>query len=314
MTPEYSDPIPAPQLLNYCAILQDALQRAHVEIPKSPSAPLPAPFNTLFEQIQNHAKRLNHLVKAIESCGDQRTAVEEIYQSSQSLAERTQNLSQTLESTATSLAPLSERVRQDAQIAQTSVESAEAQAQHGHSVIAKTVTAMGSIGQTSERIHQTTQVINDLAFQTSLLALNAAIEAARAGEHGRGFAVVSSEVKQLAERSAEAAHQINQLLDNGRQSVLEGESLVRDSDQAFTDATQSIAQVAERIADIHQTSDEQAMHLQHVAEAVQQLEGLTQINADLVVSSALFSQAINDKLDEFSQLARNMHAPASSST
>jgi methyl-accepting chemotaxis protein len=145
---------------------------------------------------------------------------------------------------------------------------------------------MTDILHSSQRIADISGVIDGIAFQTNLLALNAAVEAARAGEQGRGFAVVAAEVRNLAQRSAQAAREIKGLIDASVQQVDGGARRVGDAGQAMASIVEQVRRVDALVADIAAASAEQAQGAAQVGSAVSQLDEVTQSNAALVEESA----------------------------
>jgi methyl-accepting chemotaxis protein len=138
-------------------------------------------------------------------------------------------------------------------------------------------------------------VIDEIAFQTNLLALNAAVEAARAGEQGRGFAVVATEVRALAQRSATAAKEIKDLINDSVGKVKAGTELVDESGRSLTEIVASVKRVADIVAEISAASEEQASGIDQVNTAVTQMDTTTQQNAALVEESAAASKAMEQQ-------------------
>ena len=141
-------------------------------------------------------------------------------------------------------------------------------------------------------------MIDGIAFQTNILALNAAVEAARAGEQGRGFAVVASEVRSLAGRSAEAAREIKFLITASVERVEQGTALVDQAGTTMTDVVGSIRQVTDIMGEISSASNEQAIGVSQVGEAVQQMDQVTQQNAALVEEMAAAASSLKSQAEE----------------
>jgi methyl-accepting chemotaxis protein len=159
-------------------------------------------------------------------------------------------------------------------------------------VVAKAVTAMARIKETSDEISDIIGVIDEIARQTNLLALNAAVEAARAGEAGRGFAVVASEVRSLAQRSAQAARDIKDLITNSSMQVQEGVELANKAGASLTEIVASIKQVAEIVAEIASASAEQSTGIDQVNIALTRMDEVTQQNSALVEENAAAAKAL----------------------
>ena len=158
--------------------------------------------------------------------------------------------------------------------------------QRGGQVISDVVTTMEQINDSSKKISDIIGVIDGIAFQTNILALNAAVEAARAGEQGRGFAVVAGEVRNLAQRSAEAAKEIKSLIGASVDRVESGSKLVRDAGSTMTEIVESVARVATIINEITAAAAEQSRGIGEVNGDVSQLDEMTQRNAALVEEAA----------------------------
>jgi methyl-accepting chemotaxis protein len=184
---------------------------------------------------------------------------------------------------------------------------------------------MSDINDASKKIADIIGVIDDIAFQTNLLALNAAVEAARAGEQGRGFAVVASEVRSLAGRSATAAKEIKELIQDSVRKVEDGSVLVTQSGQTLEKIVASVKKVSDIVAEIAAASREQSSGIEQVNRAVMQMDELTQQNAALVEEATAASQAMAEQVKGLNQMldryrvnemiegARNFAAPAAGS-
>lgn len=171
---------------------------------------------------------------------------------------------------------------ENAQYADQLAITAREQADEGGKVVAQAVTAMREINTSSKQIVDIIGVIDEIAFQTNILALNAAVEAARAGEQGRSFAVVASEVRNLAGRSATAAKEIQGLIQDSVEKVESSSRLVDESGVALKEITNSVKKVSDVVAEISAASMEQADGIKQVNRALMQMDGMTQQNASLV--------------------------------
>jgi len=161
---------------------------------------------------------------------------------------------------------------------------------------------MQDIHHSSKQISDIIGVIDGIAFQTNILALNAAVEAARAGEQGRGFAVVATEVRQLAQRSAQAAREIKALIEASVGKVAAGTTLVDRAGDAMHDIVSSVQRVTEVIAGITTASTEQNREIQDISDAIRALDQMTQQNAALVEQSAAASENLKAQAERLSQM------------
>lgn len=162
----------------------------------------------------------------------------------------------------------------------------------GGELIEQVVVTMASINESAQKIADIIGVIDGIAFQTNILALNAAVEAARAGEQGRGFSVVASEVRSLAQRSANAAKDIKALISDSVSKISNGNELVDRSGSTMKDIVVSIKRVHDLMADIASASAEQATGINEVNQAVNQMDEMTQQNAALVEEAAAASESL----------------------
>ena len=226
------------------------------------------------------------------------TASQQIASGNLDLSSRTERQASTLEETASSMEELTSAVRHNADHARQARELAAAAsdvAARGGSVVGDVVHTMGSINAASSKIVDIIAVIDGIAFQTNILALNAAVEAARAGEQGRGFAVVASEVRALAQRSAQAAREIKDLIDNTVQQVQAGSALVNQAGDTMSEVVSSIQRVTAIMADIASASGEQTAGIEQINQAIVQLDNTTQQNAALVEQAAAAASAMQDQ-------------------
>ncbi|BAN97245.1 methyl-accepting chemotaxis sensory transducer [Plautia stali symbiont] len=225
-------------------------------------------------------------------------AASTIHQGNLELSSRTAQQSAAVVETATSMEQLTATVKNNASNARLASQIA-AEATHNASqcgiAVHNVVSTMGEISDSFKKIAEITAVINSIAFQTNILALNAAVDAARAGEQGRGFAVVASEVRNLAQRSAGAAKDIERLIDESVGRISNGHQQVARAGETMEQIVSSIARVNEIIAEISAASDEQSRGIEQIARAVGELDGTTQQNASLVSASSHSAHALEEQ-------------------
>jgi methyl-accepting chemotaxis protein len=234
-----------------------------------------------------------------------RTGASEIASGNADLSQRTEEQASSLEETASSMEEMTSVVKQSAEnanSANTLAQSAKAKATEGGLVVSKAITAMEAINKSSNEIADIIGVIEEIAFQTNLLALNAAVEAARAGEQGRGFAVVAGEVRNLAQRSADASKEIKDLIRNSETKVAEGSNLVNESGKTLTEIEEAVMEVSAMIADITSAAQEQTSGIEQVNTAVSQMDEMTQQNAALVEEATAASQAVAEQATNMAKM------------
>jgi methyl-accepting chemotaxis protein len=221
------------------------------------------------------------------------------------LSRRTEQQASSLEETASSMEEIlrivqngQENVSETTALAKDSIQHAR----QGNESVQQTVLAMRNISESSNKIASIIGVIDEIAFQTNLLALNAAVEAARAGEQGRGFAVVASEVRNLAQRSADSAKEIKDLINDSVTRVDEGVSLVEQSGETLAQIVEAIDGVASKMDELAQSSKEQADGITQVNSAISQMDGITQQNAALVEEASASSQSMASEAERLSNL------------
>ncbi|MEX3949717.1 methyl-accepting chemotaxis protein [Paraburkholderia sp. EG287B] len=235
-----------------------------------------------------------------------RNASVQIAQGNQELSSRTESQAASLEETAASVEQLSSTVRLNAENAiqaDALARSASEVAARGGQAVTRVVETMQDINRSANSISDIIGTIEGIAFQTNILALNAAVEAARAGEEGRGFAVVAGEVRSLAQRSAGAAKEIKDLIDDSVGKVGAGTRLVDEAGTTMKEVVQSITRVADIMGEISSASQEQAQGIEQISQAVTQMDQQVQSNAAMVEQASAAAQQLRD---ESAQLSRTV--------
>lgn len=235
------------------------------------------------------------------------TGAAEIKTASNDLALRTEQQAASLEESAAAMREVTSMVQQTAQNAAavgTEISEAHVNTLDGGKVVQRAVDAMGAIQKSANEITSIIDVIDAIAFQTNLLALNAGVEAARAGEAGKGFAVVATEVRALAQRSADAARDIKQLISASNASVNEGVDLVDQTGTVLVQIGARVATINDRIAEMAQSAKTQAARLQQVNDAVGDMDKMTQQNAAMVEESNAAARSLTDEATELAELVQ----------
>ncbi|MDX8000238.1 HAMP domain-containing protein [Xenorhabdus sp. Reich] len=267
----------------------------------------------IFRKLREMQKSLIKSISSVrENTNQMHTGIQEITQGNTDLSSRTEQQAASLEETAASMEELTVTVKQNAENARQASElavSASQTASKGGQLTTDVVATMDEIANSSKKISAIISVIDGIAFQTNILALNAAVEAARAGEQGRGFSVVAGEVRDLAQRSAEAAKEIKTLIDESVHRVNQGSELVNNAGQTMDELVKSVNRVTDLMAEIAAASDEQSRGIHQVAQAVSQMDQVTQQNAALVEQSAAAASALEDKADTLVKTVAKFELP-----
>jgi methyl-accepting chemotaxis protein len=256
-------------------------------------------FGRLKDNVNNTIDRLVSIVSEInEASSSVLQGANEIAHGNADLSQRTEEQASSLEQTASSMEQMTSVVKQSSENAQRVEELANETRSHAvqsGEVASKAVAAINEVNESSKKIADIISVIDEIAFQTNLLALNAAVEAARAGEQGRGFAVVAGEVRTLAQRSANAAREIKELISQSVTQVQNGTTQVQESGRMLNDIINSINDVSKLISELAQSSREQTSGIEQVNVAVSQMDEMTQQNAALVEQASAASETMADQ-------------------
>ncbi len=256
-------------------------------------------FAELKQDTNATVAHLERLVLGIQETTDAiNTAAGEIAAGNADLSERTEEQASSLEETASSMEELNASIQQNAGNARSASElaqGADSKAEKGGELVTQVIDTMGAIQAASGHIAEIIGVVDGIASQTNILALNAAVEAARAGEQGRGFAVVAAEVRSLAQRSGQAAREIKGLIGDSVAKIDAGAKLVEEAGGTMETIVESIRQLAALVTEIADASREQSTGVDQVAQAIAQMDEVTQRNAALVEEAAAAAESLEDQ-------------------
>lgn len=229
----------------------------------------------------------------------------EIASGNRDLSQRTEAQASSLQQTAASMDNMTDTVRQSAENAIKAnklSDQARVKAREGGQLVDRTIAAMDQISGASKKISDIIGVIDAIAFQTNLLALNAAVEAARAGDQGRGFAVVAGEVRTLAQRSAEAAKEIKELIRDTNEKVQDGSVLVGESGETLQEIVDMVEEVSTRMAEISEAAQEHSAGIEQVNIAISRMDAMTQQNSALVEQAAVAGESMLNQARDMSSM------------
>jgi methyl-accepting chemotaxis protein len=259
----------------------------------------PEAYHQVRDDFNGAMARLHETTRTITTATNEvSNATAEISTSTTDLSQRTEEQAASLEETSASMEEIAATVKKNAENARNASQSASGTrelADRGGQIVAEAVEAMTRIESSARKMSDIIVVIDEVARQTNLLALNAAVEAARAGDAGRGFAVVASEVRNLAQRSSEAAKEIKELISSSNNQVRDGVNLVNKAGAALSEIVESIKSVAGIVADIATASSEQADGIDQINIALTQMDEATQQNSALVEQNAATAKMLEQQ-------------------
>jgi methyl-accepting chemotaxis protein len=265
----------------------------------------PGLFGQTKDAVNTTVDNLQELVGQIKGAVDSiSTASGQIAAGNQDLSQRTEEQASSLEETAASMEEITSTVKGNADNAKQAnqlAQGASSVATKGGDVVNQVVMTMFSINESSRKIVDIISVIDGIAFQTNILALNAAVEAARAGEQGRGFAVVATEVRSLAQRSADAAKEIKRLIGDSVEKVETGTQLVGDAGATMEEIVNAVKRVTDIMAEISAASVEQSSGIEQVNQSITQMDQTTQQNAALVEEAAAAAESLGEEAQRLSE-------------
>ena len=242
-------------------------------------------------------------------------ASSEIASGNMDLSSRTEQQSAAVVETAASMEEMTSTVARNAENARHArqlSESASHKASEGSEISKQVIDSMKNVRTSSHRISEITTVINSIAFQTNILALNAAVEAARAGDQGKGFAVVAGEVRNLAQRSAQSAKEIEGLIKESVAHVDQGFELVEGAGLAMAEIESSVTQMRDIMSEIAAATDEQSRGITQIAQAMTEMDTTTQQNAALVEESSSAANSMEEQAAQLEKAVAVFQLPTSS--
>ncbi|MGL6260400.1 methyl-accepting chemotaxis protein [Vibrio sp. WXL210] len=263
-----------------------------------------ADYSGTFGELKNSSNltvsKLKEMIQHIKVSADTiNTAAKEIAIGNVDLAQRTEKQARNLEVTSSSMEQLTTTVKQNSEHSKKANQLAKqtsSNALEGGKVVEQVVENMAEIHSSSREVMNIISVIDSIAFQTNILALNAAVEAARAGEQGRGFAVVATEVRNLAQRSASAAKEVESLINSSVTKIETGTKLASRAGESISGVVSSVQQVAELMEEITQASVEQSVGIDQVTQAILEVDDVTQQNSALVEQGSAAASSLEEQV------------------
>ena len=254
--------------------------------------------------------KLANIIENLNSTSTQVSAVaSQISTSSQSLSEGSTEQSASLEETSSALEEMASMTRQNADNSNKTNQNMHNNnllINSGSNDVSNMIRAMSEISDSSEQISRIIRTIEEIAFQTNLLALNAAVEAARAGEAGKGFAVVADEVRSLAQRSAQAAHDTTSLIQTTIEKVKNGSTIAKQLGTSFNEIENGSNMVSQLISEITSATDEQAQGVEQVNVAIAQMNSITQQNAATAEESAAVAEELSAQAENLNEMVHGL--------
>jgi len=258
------------------------------------------------KSVKQMVENLNNMFNEINiSSGQVSSGARQVAEGAQALAQGATEQAASIEELSSSIAEIAERTKENAATAEkTSQLSVEIRgnAEKGSRQMDEMITAVGEISNASRNISKIIKTIDDIAFQTNILALNAAVEAARAGQHGKGFAVVAEEVRNLASKSAEAAKDTGNMIQNSMEKAELGVHIAGETAASLYEIVTGISESNHLVAEIARASEEQSLNLSQINAGIDQVAQVVQQNSATAEESAAASEEMSGQSDALQQL------------
>jgi len=262
--------------------------------------------DVLGKSLSDVLNKLNHIVETIVLASEQVSSGSDLVSnSSTALSQGASEQASSVQQLTASLEEIGVQIKQNAENADCAnklAKEAEENAVAGNTQMRYMLDAMADISESSKNINKIIKVIDDIAFQTNILALNAAVEAARAGQHGKGFAVVAEEVRNLAAKSASAAKETTELIEDSIRKVEAGTKLANNTAAALDNIVEQVKKAAELVNDIAVASDEQSVGVEQINQGVIQISQVVQSNAALSEESAAASEELSSQASQLKEI------------